>query len=251
MTGDDTIAELAGEPQRARTPREAAEERLHGWIERGWPEPPRFPKGREPWSGARNPVGSLPWPEIVCILAGLDPETSASADADGWALLPDALAFYGFDTFPRDRHGLHVLHTLAEEHIEPLRGLHLETMSAKDAIKAAVAANLPPPWLLAYLDSDHAMRWLPASLRADLRASIEAEPEELGKPKTIVDLASVGGRAKGGEQRAKFFPTVERLWKEGLTGAAIIKRLHEEHDPAPPSSTVYDWIKKLKCAKTA
>lgn len=236
-----------------RTPRERAEERLHGWIELGWPDKDN-PLGRQPWSGARNPVGPLPWPEIVCILAGLDPEGSASAEVEGWALLPGALDDYGgFDTFPRDERGRHVLHTLAEERIERLRGLHLKTMSAKGAIKAAVAANLSPPWLAAYLDGDHAKDLLNNYERADLRDQInKAEPEPLGKPKTVGDMASAGGRAKGRAQRAKFLPDVERLLKEGLTGVEIIARLAQEHgDSAPPQSTVYGWIKKQKQANAA
>lgn len=240
MTGDDTIAALTGQPHGARSAREAAEERLRGWLE------------RPHWSGAPNPRGPLPWPESVCILAGLDPEASADADPAGWALLPGALAFYGFDVFPRDRDGLAGLLASAEEHIGLLRGLHLKTMSAKDAIKAAVAANLPPPWLSAYLDSDHAMRLLPARLRADLRTAIVAEPEEPGKPRTAIDLASAGGRAKRdkNEQRAEFFPTVKRLWEGGMIPAKIIAHLQEEHDPAPPQSTVYGWITELKRSKT-
>lgn len=141
MTGDDTIAALTGQPQRTRSAREAAEERLRGWLERPL------------WSGTPNPRGPLPWPESVCILAGLDPEASADADPAGWALLPGALAFYGFDTFPRDRHGLAALHTLAEEHIGMLLGLHLKTMPPAKAIKAAEAAGLPLPWAKAEEES--------------------------------------------------------------------------------------------------
>lgn len=141
MTGDDTFAALTGQSQGARSAREAAEERLRGWLE------------RPHWSGAPNPRGPLPWPESVCILAGLDPEASADADSAGWALLPGALAFYGFDAFPRDRHGLAALHALAEEHIGMLLGLHLKTMPPAKAIKAAEAAGLPVPWAKAEAES--------------------------------------------------------------------------------------------------
>lgn len=134
MTEEDPIADLTGQHQRARSAPEAKKERLRDWLERAL------------WSGAPNPIGPLPWPESACILAGLDPEASADADPAGWSLLPGALAFYGFNAFPRDRDGQVELHASVEEHIGRLLGLHLNTMPPANAIKAARAAGLTIPW---------------------------------------------------------------------------------------------------------
>lgn len=128
----------------------------------------------------------------------------------------------------------------------------LGTKDSWEVIKAAIEAKRTPPWLAAFLDSEHAVQLLTGYERADLRAKIGVKPEEPGKPKTAIDLASAGGRGKRdrNKQRAAFFPLVERLWRQGMAPVAIIKRLQEEHDPAPPQSTVYDWVAELKRAKT-
>lgn len=98
----DPIAAFTGESSQALTRAERAMQRLQDWL------------ARPLWSGARNPIGPLPWPEGVCILAGIDPEASAVSDPAGWALLPGALELYGFRSFPRDRHETMQLGVVAE-----------------------------------------------------------------------------------------------------------------------------------------
>lgn len=130
----DPIAALTGEPSPPLSREWNAMARLQEWLERPL------------WSGARNPVGPLSWPEGVCILAGIDPEASADADAAGWALLPGALAFYGFDSFPRDRHEAMQLWVTAEEHIELLNGLGLKTAPPKRWIDRVQRERIGIPW---------------------------------------------------------------------------------------------------------
>lgn len=112
MMDDDPLAEIRGRPiddpteWSALHPRDRAKmRRLHDWL------------SRPLWSGTLNPAGVLPWPEGVCVLAGIEPEMSADAGAAGWALMPGALAFYGFASFPRDQHEVMQLFMTAEEHI--------------------------------------------------------------------------------------------------------------------------------------
>ncbi|MFT3687727.1 hypothetical protein [Paenirhodobacter sp.] len=131
---DDPIAALTGEPSLPLSREGKAMERLQGWLERPL------------WSGARNPVGPLAWPEGVCILAGIDPEASADADAAGWALLPGALTFYGFSSFPRDRHERMQLLVTAEEHIGLLTGLGLKTAPPSRWIDRVQREGIPIPW---------------------------------------------------------------------------------------------------------
>lgn len=130
----DPIAAFTGEPSRALTRNERAMRRLQDWLERPL------------WSGACNPIGPLPWPEGVCILAGLDPEASADADPAGWALLPGALAFYGFRSFPRDRHEAMQLGAAAELHIGLLRGLGMKTAKPDRWIDRVQREGIPIPW---------------------------------------------------------------------------------------------------------
>ncbi len=134
MTEDDLIAALSGEPSPLLSREGNAMARLQGWLERLL------------WSGTRNPVGPLPWPEGVCILAGIDPEASADADAAGWALLPGALAFYGFHSFPRDRHEAMQLRVTAEEHMGLLIGLGLKTAPPSRWIDRVRRKGLGIPW---------------------------------------------------------------------------------------------------------
>lgn len=130
----DPIAAFTGEPSRALTRNERAMRRLQDWLERPL------------WSGACNPIGPLPWPEGVCILAGLDPEASADADPAGWALLPGALEFYGFRSFPRDRHEAMQLGVAAEEHIGLLIGLGMKTAKPDRWIDRVQREGIPIPW---------------------------------------------------------------------------------------------------------
>jgi hypothetical protein len=115
----------------------------------------------------------------------------------------------------------------------------------------AVKAGVVPPWLVTFLDSRHATQLLTGYERGQLRAAIGEGPEKLEKPKSIVELASAGGRGKRDkdEQRIKFFSTVQELWEQGLTGADIDKRLRQEHTSPPPQSTIYGWIGELKRPK--
>lgn len=131
---DDPVSTLTGEPSPLLSREGKAMERLQGWLE------------RRLWSGARNPVGPLRWPEGVCILAGIDPEASADANAAGWALLPGALAFYGFRSFPRDRHEAMQLGVAAEEHIGLLIGLGLKTAKPDRWIDRVQREGIVIPW---------------------------------------------------------------------------------------------------------
>lgn len=136
MTEQDQgpIAAFTGESSQALTRDERAMQRLQDWL------------ARPLWSGACNAVGPLPWPEGVCILSGIDPEASLDADPAGWALLPGALEFYGFRSFPRDRHEAMQLGVAAEEHIGLLIGLSLKTAKPDRWIDRVQREGIPIPW---------------------------------------------------------------------------------------------------------
>jgi|GEM_PF-6272144 len=142
----DPIAAFTGEPSQALTREERAKRRLQDWLERPL------------WSGGCNPIGPLPWPEGVCILAGLDPEVSADADPAGWALLPGALAFYGFRSFPRDRHEAMQLGAAAELHIGLLRGLGLKTAKPDRWIDRVHREGISIPWQEARIRAAQSVR---------------------------------------------------------------------------------------------
>lgn len=130
----DPIADISGEPSQPHSREERAMQRLQDWL------------GRPLWSGACNPIGPLSWPEGVCILAGIDPEVSTDSDPAGWALLPGALAFYGFRSFPRDRHEAMQLGVAAEEHIGLLIGLGLKTAKPDSWIDRVQRKGIAIPW---------------------------------------------------------------------------------------------------------
>lgn len=131
---DNLIAAFTGEPSQALTREERAMQRLQDWLERPL------------WSGACNPVGPLPWPEGVCILSGIDPEASAASDPAGWAFLPGALEFYGFRSFPRDRHEAMQIGVAAEVHIGLLIGLGLKSAKPDRWIDRVQREGIPIPW---------------------------------------------------------------------------------------------------------
>jgi hypothetical protein len=131
---------LSGGREGARNPEEKAMSRLRNWLV--CDDRPRL------WSGSPNPNGPLPWSEVVCILAGIDPEASADADASGLAFLPGALESYGFkEGFPKDPDELLALNAGVAERIGMLIGFRLTSMSPEDAISKMVKAGFPIPWL--------------------------------------------------------------------------------------------------------
>lgn len=131
---------LSGAKERALSPEEKAMSRLRSWL--ACDDRPRL------WSGSPNPNGPLPWSEVVCILAGLDPEASADSDASGLAFLPGALKSYGFkEGFPKDPADLMALNAGVAEHTGMLIGFRLTTMSPEDAVSKMVKARFPIPWL--------------------------------------------------------------------------------------------------------
>lgn len=131
---------LNGGKETSRTPEDKAMERLRNWLICN--DRPKL------WSGRPNPNGALPWSEVVCILAGVDPEASADADASGLAFLPGALESYGIkEGLPRDRVGLMALNAGVAEQIGMLIGFGLSSMPPKDAISRMVQVGFPIPWL--------------------------------------------------------------------------------------------------------
>lgn len=130
----DPIAYISGEPSQPHSREERAMQRLQDWL------------GRPLWSGACNPIGPLSWPEGVCILAGIDPEASRDSDPAGWALLPGALEFYGFHSFPRGGREAMQLGVAADEHIGLLIGLGLKTAKPDRWIDRVQREGIAIPW---------------------------------------------------------------------------------------------------------
>ena len=131
---------LSGGKEMSQTPDEKAMSRLRSWLI--CDDRPGI------WSGSPTPNGPLPWSEVVCILAGFDPEASADADASGLAFLPGALESYGFkEGFPKDTVGLMALNAGVAEQTGLLIGFRLTSMSPKDAIGRMVNVGFPIPWL--------------------------------------------------------------------------------------------------------
>ncbi|MCL4188842.1 MAG: hypothetical protein KJZ85_14645 [Rhodobacteraceae bacterium] len=136
------------------------------------------------WLAVVNPNGCLPWPDVVCLLSGIDPEASLDADSVGWALLPGVLAFWGL----ADRPGREGLEAAVSSHIcrvsKMIRVLEQKSgvpadLSPVEAIRAALAARLPVPWLDAALSDPVCRQFLPEELRlAEWRADVpRADPE--------------------------------------------------------------------------
>lgn len=151
---------LSGEKEKSLTPEEKAMSRLRNWLI--CDDRPRL------WSGSPNPNGPLPWSEVVCILAGLDPEASAAANASGLAFLPGALESYGFNEgLPKDHVSLLALNEGVAEQIGMLTGFRLTTMSPQDAVAKMVKAGFPIPWLRLALADPMCELHLPKGIPAD------------------------------------------------------------------------------------
>lgn len=131
---------LSDEKEKSRTPEEKAMSRLQNWLI--CDDRPCL------WSGSPNPNGNLPWSEVVCILAGIDPEASGDANASGLAFLPGALESFGFKGgLPRDSADMMALNAGVAEQIGLLIGFRLTTMSPRDAIAKVHKAGFTIPWL--------------------------------------------------------------------------------------------------------
>jgi hypothetical protein len=138
---------------------QAAMERLRGWLSC---------EDRPPaWSGSPNFEGSLPWSEVVAILAGIDPEMSASDGAEGLSLLPGALHFYGFSKYPKDESGRWSLNAGVAAQTGMLIGLKLTTMPPKSAMLMAKKAGVPIPWLEVAISDHECRKYLPQEFLRD------------------------------------------------------------------------------------
>jgi len=103
----------------------------------------------------------------VAILAGIDPEMSASGGAEGLSLLPGSLRFYGFDKYPKDEAGRWSLNAGVAAQTGMLVGLKLTTMPPMKAILMAKKAGIPIPWLEAAILDRECRKYLPAELLKD------------------------------------------------------------------------------------
>lgn len=213
----DPIAAFTGEPSQALTREGRAMQRLQDWL------------ARPLWSGACNPIGSLPWPEGVCILAGLDPEASADADPAGWVLLPGALAFYGLRSFPRDRHEAMQLGVAAEEQIGLLIGLGLRTAKPDRWIRRARGEGISIPW-------QGALKWHSAAGEAPV--SILKNPGQSG-----ASPQSKGGKHRPDDEIVAIF-IAAALHENGVKPPRIVKRLKEMNLPGRRDA-VGRWLEKM------
>lgn len=222
----DPIAAFTGEPSQALTREGRAMQRLQDWL------------ARPLWSGACNPIGSLPWPEGVCILAGLDPEASADADPAGWALLPGALAFYGLRSFPRDRHEAMQLGVAAEEHIGLLIGLGLKTAK-------------PDRWIDRVQREGISIPWQEARMRAAQSARRRGQHETEDAVKLLNDM----GRDKFDEIRSLKYEGFRFKTSDEVNASAVAHAIHNalgeyvDWDGSEPKERtvrkyVAEWLKE-------
>lgn len=176
---------------------------------------------RKTWSGRPNRHGMMPWPENVCILAGIDPEGIGDADENAFPFLTCALPFYGFpDGYPRDPSGRYALGEAVREHVGHLLGLNLESGPLKNAIEKVVGRDYLIPWLAA-AQTDPTCKDLPIA-------------KEYGRAATLpADRRGNGGRARAREKwrdRPEQIRRAYALFKEGRGLNAIHAALLAEFE---------------------
>lgn len=133
----------------------------------------RYWLARPHWSGVFTPDGP-PLAEGVCLLAGIDPElscyTSGDHPAAGLWFLPEGLAAYDFETFPRGRDELDTLWDLITRRASDMVGMWGKagpvTADPHDWImKTKNHPTLAPPWLSKAQADPACVELLPTALR--------------------------------------------------------------------------------------
>jgi len=188
------------------------------------------------WLAVVNPNGWLPWPDVVCLLGGIDPEASLDADPAGWALLPGVLAFWGL----ADRPGREELEAAVSSHIarvsKMIRVLEQKSgvpadLSPVEAIRAALAARLPVPWLDVALSDPVCRQFLPEELRlAEWRANVpraDAETRAPLPPEALEGHAPIIVEAKPRSGR--------KVSASNLVAGFILWRLYQDNPKIVPS----------------
>lgn len=170
--GDDYL-DLAHLPPGERT----AMQRLRDWLS-------CHDRAGE-WLAVRNPNGWLPWPDIVCLLAGVDPEASQGREVERLAFLPGVPASWGLS----DRPGREELEAAVSSHIarvsKMIRLMELKSgvpadLSPVEAIRAARKAKLPVPWLEAAMADPVCRQFLPEEIMPEKGEAPPMTPQQKG-----------------------------------------------------------------------
>lgn len=245
---------LSGGKEESRTPEEKAMTRLRNWL--------IFDDRPQLWSGSRNPNGPLPWSEMVCILAGVDPEASADADAAGLAFLPGALESYGFkDGFPRDPEGLMDLNAGVADTIGVLAGFRLSTMSPQAAITKMINARFPIPWLRQAMADPVCEPHLPKGIPADFGERLQNKFNQAQKAKNAKRLETDDmqvlirgvGRQTFDALKAEDFAGC-RFESGGVNGAEVARRVaaaiqetaKDEPQFWPKPRALENWVRRWR-----
>ena len=215
------------------------------------------PRRAEGLGRLRNLLGEPEWePSRACaILSGFHPDVSVGAGIAGKAFLPGALEHFGYP-------GAHVargdeldLDEAVRSLVARVRRLGLKDVSPRDAVAAAIDAGIGIPWLDSAVSDRVCREHLPP--RALKLGPVTDPGAEVPSPRTVGELASIGGRAKAAkmEMRSVYRPMVCRLLGEGKTAKQILGLLEDYHgdnpaSPEPPErSTVYKWTREFRSAK--
>lgn len=179
--------------------------------------------------------GSWTIREAACILAGVLPrERKGDQDRPFGAWLP------GCEPWEEGRDSWANWVAQEIDHVETLlreNSGRWEGAKPANYLSFSLRHDISPPWLTAALADADSRALLPAEALAGQPASAGAMS---GK-----EVASKGGTAKRDKdpQRAGFLPEVQRMHREGKSGAEIIRALAARYDTdAPPDSTVYAWL---------
>tara|TARA_R110002020_G_scaffold993_5_gene4931 strand:+ start:17164 stop:17865 length:702 start_codon:yes stop_codon:yes gene_type:complete len=222
---NSAIEAITGQKQITLTRRERKLERLRHWL------------SRENWA---------PW-EALFILAGLDPELTATERKEGWWALPTP----GADA--RNDLVCDIDHAEMQDRFSRIRGLHLDTAPPGEIIEKAFQARITIPWLQVAIHDDKCQ--LPRKFREARKREQQAEAEKR-------DSFDSRNRATSARHTTNRAPTVEaaqltinELKMKGyprhrngkINVSAVIEEILECHPDLKVSErAIRNWIKEKK-----
>ncbi|MCC5975441.1 MAG: hypothetical protein JJT81_15525 [Rubellimicrobium sp.] len=220
-------------------PERAAMRRLRDWLEMGWREEKR-------WLAVPSPGSILPWPEVVCLMAGLDPGASEGREAERLEFFPGVREAWGLPTISENLALEFALETEIARFGKMISLLEQKTglpadLSPLDALKAAESAGLSVPWLEAALADPFCRDHLQPLLSEGVNESGTAGADTL-QPKSIHEL---GGQARwaGNSMKIEGLALGERMVAEGHDRKSIAEEIEDTLEVS--RSTAYRWLKEL------
>ena len=222
---NSAIEAITGQKQSTLTRSERELERLRDWL------------SRENWA---------PW-EARFILAGLDPELTATERKEGWWPLPTPDADEQNDLV-RD-----IDYAEMQDRFSRIRGLRLHTAPPGEIIEKAFQARIPIPWLQVAIHDDKCQ--LPRKFREARKREQQAEAEK----RDSFDSRNRATRARHATTRAPTIEaaqlTINALKMKGypfhrngkINVSAVIEEILQFHPDLKISErAIRNWIKEKK-----